>query len=111
MIGRRVKTKVSPIIPALVFLVTFAADPLFPSPACAIQTCLSQTSYNQEKCASYVTALYKCCANFYDQVNAGEYKNLSGIERQNVKDSTACPLENVVRRKIKELEKQESASS
>lgn len=72
--------------------------------ACAIQSCLSRTSYNEQKCQQYVNALYRCCASFYDKAAAGSYKNLGGADRQDVKKSTACPLESIVRRTIKQMD-------
>jgi hypothetical protein len=78
--------------------------------ACAIQTCLSRTSYNEQKCQYAIDALYRCCASFYDKANAGEYKNLGGIGREGIKKSTACPLEEIVRRTVKRMDKEAGES-
>ncbi|KAG7567014.1 hypothetical protein FFLO_01273 [Filobasidium floriforme] len=79
--------------------------------ACAIQTCLSRTSYNEQKCQYAIDALYRCCASFYDRANAGKYENLGGIRREGVKKSTACPLESVVRRTVKRMDKEAGESN
>lgn len=62
--------------------------------ACAIQDCLSKYNYNEQKCQDYVESLYRCCAKMYDQ------------NKEHGKDgkSTACPIESVVRRRMKNIE-------
>ncbi|KAJ9114516.1 hypothetical protein QFC20_001389 [Naganishia adeliensis] len=74
--------------------------------ACAIQSCLSRTSYDQSKCEAYVAALYRCCDNFYKAVDKQAVTNLAGQERPEVVESTACPIRSVVERKMKQLEKE-----
>ena len=59
-------------------------------PACSIQTCLQKENYNETKCASYVDALYRCCAKMYAQGTSHEGK------------STACPIQSVVERRMKQ---------
>ena len=73
------------------------ADSLTPFPACAIQTCLSRNSYNEAKCTSYVEALYKCCDAMYTQAE----RNGKGGETK----STACPVRDVVKRRMKSIGK------
>ena len=63
--------------------------------ACAIQDCLSKHNYNEQKCQDYVGNLYRCCAKMYDQ-----NKEQGGKEGK----STACPIESVVRRRMKSIE-------
>jgi hypothetical protein len=80
--------------------------------ACAIQSCLSRTSYNEQKCQPLINALYTCCAQFYDTLHStAGYKNLGGVERAGVKGSTACPLEEVVRRTMRRIEKEKEAEA
>jgi hypothetical protein len=74
--------------------------------ACAIQSCLSRTSYDQAKCEAYVAALYRCCDKFYKAVDEQSVTNLAGQERPDVVASTACPIRSVVERKMKQLEKE-----
>ncbi|KAI0363997.1 hypothetical protein BV20DRAFT_1039624 [Pilatotrama ljubarskyi] len=56
--------------------------------ACALQSCLNKNTYSPEKCDDHVRKLYKCCWNMYKETDGkGE--------------STACPMQNVVRRWLK----------
>lgn len=64
--------------------------------ACAIQDCLTRANYNEQKCASYVDALYKCCSGMYAAAKEG------GGE---IPKSTACPIESVVNRRMKAMAK------
>ncbi|KAK1925913.1 hypothetical protein DB88DRAFT_485577 [Papiliotrema laurentii] len=65
--------------------------------ACAIQSCLSRNNYNEAKCTAYVDSLYKCCRDMYAaaQQPGGQ-----------VPKSTACPIESVVNRRIKAMERE-----
>ncbi|KAL7420452.1 hypothetical protein Q5752_004402 [Cryptotrichosporon argae] len=65
--------------------------------ACAIQACLTKRAYDEAKCAAQVEALYRCCARLYDAASA------AGKSTDEAK-STACPLERVVRRKMRQFE-------
>ncbi|KAJ7742284.1 hypothetical protein B0H16DRAFT_1563718 [Mycena metata] len=56
--------------------------------ACALQTCLNKNTYKQEKCDERLRALYMCCQKMYAENPNGS--------------STACPIESVVRRWIKD---------
>ena len=57
--------------------------------ACALQSCLGKNTYRPEKCDDYVRKLYKCCWEMYERTDGkGE--------------STACPLQNVTRRWLKQ---------
>ncbi|GAA97069.1 uncharacterized protein L969DRAFT_54333 [Mixia osmundae IAM 14324] len=81
-------------------------DPPCQMEACAIQTCLSRNSYNQERCQSSVTALYKCCAEMYEREGGGDGSaRRRGKGEKGDAGSTACPLRSVVLRKLKDLER------
>ncbi|ORX37042.1 hypothetical protein BD324DRAFT_579898 [Kockovaella imperatae] len=69
-----------------------------PTQACAIQTCLSKNNYNESKCASYVEALYRCCDTMYKKA---EKEGKSADEAK----STACPMREVVSRRMKSITK------
>ncbi|KAI0740790.1 hypothetical protein C8Q76DRAFT_203607 [Earliella scabrosa] len=59
-----------------------------PLTACTLQSCLNKHTYNPEKCDEHLRKLYKCCWNMYRETDGkGE--------------STACPMESVVRRWLK----------
>ena len=64
--------------------------------ACAIQSCLTRTNYNEQKCQDYVDKLYKCCRDMY------------AADSDSSKDakSTACPIKSVVDRRIKAMERE-----
>lgn len=96
-----VKTKVTPHL-----VLPLTRTKLPPRPACAIQSCLSRTSYDQSKCEAYVAALYRCCDQFYKAVDQQSVTNLAGVERPDVVESTACPIRRAVERKMKQLEKE-----
>ncbi|KAL8888741.1 MAG: hypothetical protein Q9215_003878 [Flavoplaca cf. flavocitrina] len=57
--------------------------------ACAIQDCLSNNSYNQDKCTSQVNALYECCNIFY-QRHGDDAKTVS------------CPKPSLLKLKLKQ---------
>ncbi|KAJ7469336.1 hypothetical protein B0H11DRAFT_1393667 [Mycena galericulata] len=60
--------------------------------ACALQTCLNKNTYKPEKCDERLRALYQCCQNMYDSAG-GEASGAT---------STACPMESVVKRWVKD---------
>ncbi|KAH6897916.1 DUF1903-domain-containing protein [Coprinopsis sp. MPI-PUGE-AT-0042] len=64
----------------------------FPYKACQLQTCLNKNTYKPEKCDQNLCQLYECCQRFYQQ-------NKNGAE------STACPIEPVVKRWLKDHHK------
>ncbi|KAJ7167901.1 hypothetical protein C8R46DRAFT_898828, partial [Mycena filopes] len=56
--------------------------------ACALQTCLNKNTYQPVKCDEQLRALYMCCQKMYAE---------DGKAR-----STACPMESVVKRWIRD---------
>jgi len=86
--------------------------------ACAIQTCLAQNSYNQEKCDGVLEKLYACCNELYKRnpkppgmSDEEEAQKLRAGKGEKGKDfSTACPMRSVVERKCKELESKKAQS-
>jgi hypothetical protein len=57
--------------------------------ACALQSCLSKNTYNQERCDDHLRKLYLCCQGMY-------------VGRKGDSESTACPNANVVQRWLKD---------
>jgi len=68
------------------------ADPPCQDQACTLQTCLNKHTYNPDACSSQLKQLYLCCSAMYD----GQ-PQFSGA-----KESTACPMESVTRRWVKQ---------
>ncbi|WVO18626.1 hypothetical protein L204_106345 [Cryptococcus depauperatus] len=64
--------------------------------ACEIQSCIQRNNYDEFKCQAQVEALYRCCLKMY-----------RNAERDNSKaaQSTACPIKEIVERRIKRFEK------
>ncbi|KAH9935128.1 uncharacterized protein BXZ73DRAFT_45563 [Epithele typhae] len=61
---------------------------LFSLAACALQSCLNKNTYAPDRCDDHVRKLYRCCMHMYRETNGkGE--------------STACPMESVVKRWLK----------
>ncbi|EJD47044.1 DUF1903-domain-containing protein [Auricularia subglabra TFB-10046 SS5] len=63
-------------------------EPQCQAQACDLQGCLNKNTYNPERCDAQMRKLYECCARMYD-------RNGTSAE------STACPIESVVRRWLK----------
>ncbi|KAF7332749.1 DUF1903-domain-containing protein [Mycena kentingensis (nom. inval.)] len=59
--------------------------------ACALGTCLNKHTYQPEKCDERLRDLYICCQKMYQNVPEG-----------NQVESTACPMESVVKRWLKD---------
>ena len=58
---------------------------------------MSRNNYNDSKCSSAVEALYKCCDAMYAAADKrGERKEVG---------STACPVREIVQRKMKGIPK------
>ncbi|KAF9262560.1 DUF1903-domain-containing protein [Marasmius fiardii PR-910] len=57
--------------------------------ACSLQTCLNKNTYQPERCDRYLRELYLCCQKMYD-------------ESDGKRESTACPMPNVVKRWLKD---------
>ncbi|OWT35719.1 hypothetical protein J008_06491 [Cryptococcus neoformans] len=64
--------------------------------ACEIQSCIQRNNYDESKCQSQIFALYKCCLNMYQTT-----------EKEGTKppESSACPLKEIVERRMKRFEK------
>ncbi|GLA07507.1 Cx9C motif-containing protein 4, mitochondrial [Aspergillus niger] len=56
---------------------------------CAIQACLTKSSYQEEKCQSQINALYECCNAFYKA-------------RGEDAKTPSCPKPNLLRLKMKQ---------
>ncbi|KAJ7189261.1 DUF1903-domain-containing protein [Mycena filopes] len=56
--------------------------------ACALQTCIGKNTYQPENCEERVRALYMCCQKMYAEDSKAR--------------STACPIESVVKRWIRD---------
>ncbi|BGP04459.1 Cx9C motif-containing protein 4, mitochondrial [Rhodotorula toruloides] len=59
--------------------------------ACQIQNCMISNAYQQEKCDSAIRNLYECCAQFYDK------------KGDKAEPPDACPLPEILQRKLKDL--------
>ncbi|WVQ84248.1 hypothetical protein IAT38_006400 [Cryptococcus sp. DSM 104549] len=66
--------------------------------ACNIQSCLTRNNYDESRCQSYVEALYRCCSEMYKTAERDGSK---------VPESTACPLKDIVERRLKRFEKKD----
>ncbi|KAF2800066.1 DUF1903-domain-containing protein [Melanomma pulvis-pyrius CBS 109.77] len=64
-------------------------DPACHSRACAIQSCLQKSNYQEEKCRKEVDALYECCNAFYK-------------ERGDEASTASCPKVSLLRLKMKQ---------
>lgn len=69
--------------------------------ACAIQTCLFNNDYNEDKCILDIMNLYKCCSSYYD-LKKKEFPNSPPEE---LPLTTSCPKYTVLIKKIETLEK------
>lgn len=67
-------------------------NPCYPR-ACAIQSCLQKSGFDQSKCENLVDDLYRCCAQFYRQ---------RGPEAE----ADSCPIPSVVDRRMKKMEQE-----
>ncbi|KAJ7073150.1 hypothetical protein C8F01DRAFT_1106286 [Mycena amicta] len=66
--------------------------------ACALQACLNKNTYKPEKCDHYLRELYLCCQKMYESAAS----NTQGAAGTSGKESTACPMESVVKRWLKD---------
>lgn len=72
-------------------------NPCFPK-ACAIQSCLQKSGFNQAKCEPLIDDLYKCCALFYKT-------------RGREAEAESCPIPSVVDRRIQRMEQEGKGGS
>ncbi|SPO28109.1 related to Cx9C motif-containing protein 4, mitochondrial [Ustilago trichophora] len=72
-------------------------DPSHPNPcyprACAIQSCLQRSGFDQSRCEHLIDDLYRCCAKFYQQ-------------RGKDAEADSCPIPSVVERRIRKMEQE-----
>lgn len=66
-----------------------STDPPCHATACAIQSCLSKNSFDEQKCQAQIDALYSCCNAFYEKF---------GDDAKTV----SCPMANLLRLKIEQ---------
>ncbi|KAG2158600.1 uncharacterized protein EDB93DRAFT_1076500, partial [Suillus bovinus] len=68
--------------------------------ACALQTCISANTYSPDKCDAHLKRLYQCCSKLYqDRTENNGTERGNGSDQENI--STACPMQKVVERWIK----------
>ncbi|KZV82882.1 DUF1903-domain-containing protein [Exidia glandulosa HHB12029] len=82
---------VNPFSPSLPFMPK--DDQACQAQACDLQACLNKNTYNPERCDAQMFKLYECCAKMYDSKGKDA-------------ESTACPIESVTRRWLKNHPKQ-----
>ncbi|GAC74169.1 hypothetical protein PANT_10d00047 [Moesziomyces antarcticus T-34] len=67
-------------------------NPCYPR-ACAIQSCLQKSGFDQARCEHLIDDLYRCCAKFYRQ-------------RGTDAEADSCPIPSVVDRRIRRMEQE-----
>ncbi|CEQ38721.1 SPOSA6832_00178 [Sporobolomyces salmonicolor] len=68
-----------------------SSDPPCHPEACAIQTCLMNKGYQEERCVAHILKLYECCATLYQQRGDG------------AEGGPSCPNPTVLRRKLEQM--------
>ncbi|SAM84501.1 related to Cx9C motif-containing protein 4, mitochondrial [Ustilago bromivora] len=67
-------------------------NPCYPR-ACAIQSCLQRSGFDQSRCEHLIDDLYRCCAKFYQQRGKGA-------------EADSCPIASLVDRRIRKMEEE-----
>ena len=72
------------------------------SKACAIQSCLFDNDFKEEKCYTHIMNLYKCCSNYYEL----KKKEFPNKPLEELPLTTSCPKYTILVKKIDNLQKE-----